>query len=90
MITLAQAQCVTLQGITDWEMESTDYDDIESAEELGPDPVTCNALRTHIMYDTTKQFPELFAEEKPTQLLPLRHAMEIMKHRIDLIPDSYW
>ena len=47
-------------------MVSTDYDNIESTEEVGPDPVTCNALTILIMYDPTKEFPALFPEEKPT------------------------
>ena len=63
MIAQAQPQYVTLQEITDWEMESTDYDNIASTEEVGTDPVTCNALTTLTMYDPTNEFPELFPEE---------------------------
>ena len=90
MIAQAQPQYTTLQEITDWEMESTDYDNIESTEEVGPDPVTCNALTTLTMYDPTKEFPKLFPDEKPTELPPLRYTMEIMQHRIDVIPNSHW
>ena len=90
MIAQAQPQYATLQEITDWEMESTDYNNIESTEEVGPDPVTCNALTTLIMYDPTEEFPELFPDEKPTELSTLRYSMEIMQHRIDVIPDSHW
>ena len=90
MISQAQPQYTTLQEITDWEMESTDYDNIVSTEEVGPDPVTCNALTTLTMYDPTKEFPELFADEVPTELPALRYPMEIMQHRIDIIPNSHW
>ena len=71
-------------------MESTDYDNIESTDEVGPDPVTCNARTTLTMYDPTKKFPEVFPDVKPTELPPLRYPMEIMLHRIDVIPDSHW
>ena len=71
-------------------MESTDYAYIESTEQVAPDPVTCNALTTLTMYDPTKEFPELFSEEKPTELPSLRYTMEIMQHTIDVIPDSHW
>ena len=90
MIEQAQPQYVLLQEITDWQIESTDYDNIESTEEVGPDPVTCNALTIHTMYDPTKEFPELFSEEKPTKLPLLRYLMENMQYRIDVIPDSHW
>ena len=53
LIAQAQPQYTTLQEITDWEMESTDYDNIDSTEKVGPDPVTCNALTTLTMYDPT-------------------------------------
>ena len=68
IIAQAQPQYVTLQGITNWEMEFTDYDNMESTEEVGPDPVTCNALTTLPMCDLTTEFPELFPEEKSTEL----------------------
>ena len=71
-------------------MESTDYDNTESTEEVGPDPVRCNALTTLTMYDPIKEVPELFREAKPTQLPLFRYPMEIMQHRIDVIPDSHW
>ena len=70
-------------------MESTDYDNSESTKEVGTTPVTCNALTTRTMYDTIKQFPELFPEAKPTELPILRYSMEIMQHRIDVIPASH-
>ena len=71
-------------------MEYTDYDNIESIEKVGPDPVTCNALTTLTIYDPIKEFSELFLEEKPTEVHPLSYSMEIMQDRIDLIPDSHW
>ena len=57
---------------------------------MGAAPVTRNALTTLTMYDTTREFPELFPEVKPSELPTLRHIMEIMQHRIDLIPASHW
>ena len=71
-------------------MESTDYDEIESSEEVGTDPVTCNVLTTLTMYDTMKEFSELLPKKKLTELLPLRYPMEIMQHRIDVTSDSHW
>ena len=59
-------------------MKSTDYDNVVSTKEVGPDPVTCNALTTLTMYDPTKEFPELFPQQKPTELPSLRYTMEIM------------
>ena len=57
---------------------------------MGPYPVSCNALSTLNMYDPTKEFPALFPEEQPTELLTLRYPMEIMAHRSNVIPDSHW
>ena len=90
MIAQAQPQYTTLQEITDWEMKYTDYDNVQSTEEVGADSVTCNALTTLTMYDPTTACPELFPDEKPTQLSSLRYPMEIMQHRIDVIPHSHW
>ena len=42
------------------------------------------------MYDPVAEFPELLPEEKPTELPPLREPLEIMQHRIDVIPNSVW
>ena len=71
-------------------MEFTNYNNIESTEEVGPDPVTCNALATVTIYDPTKEFSELLPEEKPTELPPHRYTIEIMQHRIEIILDSHW
>ena len=90
MIPQAQPQYVILQQIRDWEMESTDYDNIESTEEVGPDPVTCNALTILTMYNSTQEFPELFPEDKPTELPTVRYTMQIMRHRIEVMSDSHW
>ena len=90
MIPQAQPQYVILQEIRDWEMESTDYDNIESTEEVGPDPVTCNALTILTMYNSTQEFPELFPEDKPTELPTVRYTMQIMRHRIEVMSDSHW
>ena len=69
-------------------MESTDYDNIESREELGPDSVSCNALTIFTIYDTIKEFSYLFIRLKPTKLNTLRQGKGIMQHRTDVIPDS--
>ena len=90
MIGQVQPQYVILHEITDWEMESTDYDNMESTEEVGPDPVTCNVLTTLTMCDPIQELPELFPEEKPTKLPTLKYCMGIMHHRIDVIPESHW
>ena len=90
MIAKAQPPHITLQDITHWEMECTHYQNIESTHEVGPDPVTCNELATLTMCAPTKEFPELFSEEKPTELLACRYAMEIIQDTIDVLPDSHW
>ena len=59
MIAHAQPQYITVQEIIHWEMESTDYNNIESNKEVGTDPVTCHTLTTLTIYDPTKEFPEL-------------------------------
>ena len=90
MIAQAQPQYVILQEITDWQITSIDYDNIESTEEVDTDPVTCNALTTLTMYDPTKASHELLPEVKKTELPTLRYIMEIIPHRIDVIPDTHW
>ena len=40
------------------------------------------------MYDAVAEFAELLPEEKPTQLHALRQPLEIMEHRIDVMPNS--
>ena len=42
------------------------------------------------MYDPVAEFPELFPEEKPTGLAPLRKPLEIMRHRIDVTTNWVW
>ena len=42
------------------------------------------------MYDPVAEFPELFPEEKPPELLLLREPLGIIQHRIDVIPNSVW
>ena len=42
------------------------------------------------MYDPVAEFPELFPKQKPTELPPLREPLEIMEHRIDVIPHHVW
>ena len=70
-------------------MESIDFYNIVSTEDLSPDPITWNALTTLIMYDTTKEFPELCPEEKPTQLPTLRQLMQMIEHGIGVTSDSH-
>ena len=79
-----------MQETTDWELESTDDINIESTAIVGTDPATGNALPILTMYDPRKEFSELCTDEKLTELLPLRYRMQIMQHRIAVIPDSHW
>ena len=68
----------------------SDYDNIEPSGKVGPDTIVTNALSTLIMYDSVAEFPELFPEEKPTELPALREPLGIMQHGIDIIPNSEW
>ena len=72
------------------EENDSDYNNIEPSSEVGPDPIVTNALSTLVMYYPVGEFPELFLEEKPTELPPLRELLEIMQHRIDVITNSVW
>lgn len=81
--------CHTLQ-IADAEIEYTNYNNIESTNEVGPDPVTCNALATVTMNHAREEFPELLTEENPTELAPLWYTTGIMQYGIDVIPTSCW
>ena len=42
------------------------------------------------MYDPVAEFPELFPEEEPTELPARREPLDIMQHRIAVIPNSVW
>ena len=42
------------------------------------------------MYDPVAEFPELFPEEKLTELSPVREPLEIMQDIIDVIANSIW
>ena len=42
------------------------------------------------MYDPGAEFPELLPKEKPTELPPFGETLEIMQHRINIIPNSEW
>ena len=75
MVAQAQPQCTTLQEIPHCEMPYTDYDNMQSTEDVRTDPGTCNARTTLTMYDPAKESPEVCTDEKPTNLLPLRYAM---------------
>ena len=72
------------------EEKDSDYDNIEPSREVGPDPIVTNASSILVRYDPVAEFPELFLAEKPTELPPLRGPLEIMLHRIDVIPNSVW
>ena len=85
-----QPQYGTMPETTDWEMESTDYDNIESIDEVGPDPVICNALTTLTMYHATKEFRKEFPCPIPAELPTVRYPMENIQHRIDVIPARHW
>ena len=42
------------------------------------------------MYDPVVEFPELFPEQKPTELPPLRKPPDVIPHGIDGMPNSGW
>ena len=68
----------------------TDYDNMEPSREVGRDPIVSNELLCLLMYDPGAEFPKLFPEKKPTELPTLSEALEIMQHRINVIPNSVW
>lgn len=70
-------------------MESKYKDNIEYIGDVGSDPVTGNILTTLTMYDTTKEFADLWTQGQPIELLPLRYQMEISQPRIDVTAASY-
>ena len=90
MIAQAQPHWSYSTDIDESKMEEndSDYNYIEPSSEVGPDPIVTNALSTLVMYDPVAEFPELFPEEKPTELSSIREPLEIMQHRIDVIPKS--
>ena len=92
MILQAQPYCSYYTDIDESEIEEndSDYNNIVPSIDVGPDPIVTNALSTLVMYDPVPEFPELFPEEKPTELPTLRETSEIMLHRIDVIPNSVW
>ena len=72
------------------EVNDSDYDNIEPCSEVGPDQIVTNALSTLVIYDPVAEFPEVFPEEKPTELQTRREPLEIIQHRIDVTPNSEW
>ena len=92
MIAHAQAHWSNYTDIDQSETEENDsvYDNIEPVRAVGTDPNVTNALSTLLMYDTGTELPELVQQEKPTELHALRELLEIMQHRIDIIPNSEW
>ena len=90
MIAQAQPHWLYYTDIDESEIEENDADhvNIKPSSEVGTDPIVTNALSTLIMYHPIAEFLELFAEEKPTELPPLREPLEIMQYRIDLKPNS--
>ena len=90
MIAQAQLCCSYYTDIDDSEIEEivSDYDIIEPSEDVEPDPIVTNALSTLVMYDPVSELHELCTEEKATVLPPHREPLEIMQHRIDVIPNS--
>ena len=92
MIDQAQPHWSYYTNIDEWEIEedNTDYDNIEPATEVEPDPIVTNALWTLVLYYPVAEFPELFTEEKRTEFPTLRELLEIMPHRIDVKPNSVW
>ena len=92
MIDQAQPHWSYYTNIDESEIEEndTDYDIIEPSSEVGPHPIVTNTSSTLVIYNPVAEFPELFPEEKPTELPTLREPLEIMQHRIDVIPNSVW
>ena len=92
MIAQAQPHWSYYTDIDESEIEEndSDYDNIETSSEVGPDSIVTNALSTLLMYDPVAEFPELFPEDKLTELPPLREPLEIMQYRIDVIPNPVW
>ena len=82
MIAQAQTHWSYYTDIDESEIEEndSDYNNIEPSSEIGPDPIVTNPLSTLVMYDAVGEFPELFPEEKPTELPRLREPLEIMQH----------
>ena len=72
------------------EENNSDYDNLEPSREVGPDPIVTNAQSTLVLHDPVAKFPELYPEEKLTELTALRQLLEIMQHRIDVITNSVW
>ena len=68
----------------------SDYDKIEPSDKVVPDPIVTNALSTLLMYDLVAELSELFPDERLTKLCKHREPLEIMQHRIDVIPNSVW
>jgi len=66
-------------------------DNIEEFQDpdAGPD-IICNSLQIEEKFDPFKEFSHLFPKKKPLKLLPLRQPMEIMQHKINIIPESTW
>jgi len=50
----------------------------------------CNALTTQQGFDPYTEFSHLFRTEKPTELPPLREAIAIMQHKIEVIEGAEW
>ena len=82
MIAQAQPHWSYYTDIDHSEIEEivSDCDNIDASGEVGPDPIVTNASSTLVMYNPVAEFPELFPEEKPTELPPLREPLEIMQH----------
>ena len=50
----------------------------------------CNTLTIQQGFDPYSEFPHLFPTEKHTELPPLREAIEIMQHKIEVIEGAEW
>jgi len=66
-------------------------DDIEEFIDPEAEPnIICNSLQIEDKFNSFKEYPYLFPQKKPLMLPPLRKPMEIMQHKINVIPESTW
>ena len=65
-----------------------DIEQLSDPEEK-PD-IICNSLQIEDKFNPFKEYSYLFPEKKPLILPLLRKPMEIMQHKINVIPESTW
>jgi len=64
-------------------------DNIEEFQDPDTRPdIICNSLQIEEKFDPFREYPELFPKKKSLKLPPLRQPMEIMQHKIKILPES--